>query len=211
MQAKASELEASIHKLKEQLDELLKAKDEDETALLQKFRDLLNEKKVKIREQQKVLVSGSFITATSKEEELQADPSPEPELAAKPKGRGRKPAASRAGKRKAAAPVKEESEEEDEVLEVGMADEPRVKAEPGETDDGQTTEATASADEDDDSDEDMITEADAPPPPRQATPPKNVAAPPAKRDLPFANKKAKAAPTPVAPAGGAETDSDDEL
>ncbi|KAJ6783721.1 hypothetical protein PWT90_05471 [Aphanocladium album] len=207
-QSKATELEVSIRQLKDQLDELLKAKDEDETALLQKFRDLLNEKKVKIREQQKILASGSFTTAKPAEPE---EPSPEPEPEApKSKGRGRKPAASRAGKRKAAAPAKEESDEED----VPVPDEPHIKSEPEDTDDGHTTEATASVDGDDDSDDEMAyngeEEPASAPPAREPSPPKKIAAPPPKRDLPFVNRKPKEA-AKLVPAGGDETDSDDEL
>ncbi|KAM3499342.1 hypothetical protein MY10362_007393 [Beauveria mimosiformis] len=208
IQSKATELEASIHQLKEQLEELLKAKDEDETALLQKFRDLLNEKKVKIREQQKVLASGSF-SAPKQEEPREPSPESEPE-APKTKAR-RKPAAPRARKRKAAAPAKEESDEEDVAGEQSP-----IKLEPEDTDDGQTTEATASVDGDSDEDEEMADngengEAAAPPPPREPSPPKKTAAPPPKRALPFANRKPKDAPKPVAQAGGADTDSDDEL
>ncbi|KAK8146780.1 hypothetical protein G3M48_002589 [Beauveria asiatica] len=209
IQSKATELEASIHQLKEQLEELLKAKDEDETALLQKFRDLLNEKKVKIREQQKVLASGSF-SAPKQEEPREPCPESEPDGALETKTRGRKPAATRARKRKAAAPAKEESDEEDVAGEQSP-----IKSEPEDTDDGQTTEATASVDGDSDDDEEMADNggdgAAAPPPPRESSPPKKTAAPPPKRALPFANRKPKDAPKPVAQAGGADTDSDDEL
>ncbi|OAA52390.1 DNA double-strand break repair and VJ recombination XRCC4 [Beauveria brongniartii RCEF 3172] len=209
IQSKATELEASIHQLKEQLEELLKAKDEDETALLQKFRDLLNEKKVKIREQQKVLASGSF-SAPKQEEPREPSPEPEPE-APRTKARGRKPAATRARKRKAVAPAKEESDEEDVAGELSP-----IKLEPEDTDDGQTTEATASVDGDSDEDEEMADngedgEAAAPPPRRESSPPKKTAVPPPKRALPFANRKPKDAPKPVAQAGGADTDSDGEL
>ncbi len=186
---------------------------------MQKFRDLLNEKKVKIREQQKVLTSGSF-SMTKQEEPAEpaepAEPSPEPEpRTPKGKGRGRKPAPSRAAKRKAAAPAKEESDEED-ALEADVADDPRIKAEPEDTDDGHTTEATASVDGDDDSDEEMADdagneEAAAAPSPREPSPPQKAATPPPKRALPFVNRRPKEAPKTVLPAGGEETDSDDEL
>ncbi|KAM3540820.1 hypothetical protein ARSEF1564_006236 [Beauveria bassiana] len=207
IQSKATELEASIHQLKDQLEELLKAKDEDETALLQKFRDLLNEKKVKIREQQKVLASGSF-SAPKQEEPREPSPEPGPE-APKTKTRGRKPAATRARKRKATAPAKEESDEEDVAGEQSP-----IKSEPEDTDDGQTTEATASVDGDSDEDEEMADngeDGEAAAPPRESSPPKKTAAPPPKRALPFANRKPKQAPKPVAQADGADTDSDDEL
>lgn len=209
-QSQAAEREASIQQLKTQLDELVRAKDEDETALLQKFRDLLNEKKVKIREQQKVLASPAF--SVTRGEPEPAEPSPEPEQEVAPRARaarGRKPAASRASKRKAAAPVKEE--------EVLPEEEPRIKSEPEDTEDGHTTEATASVDDDEDEDEHMAGDdgheeaVPAPPPAREQSPPKKVAAPPPKRALPFANRKPNEAPRPAVPTGGADTDSDDEL
>ncbi|KAK7948761.1 Mitotic apparatus protein p62-like protein [Apiospora aurea] len=55
--ALARELEQSVEELKGQLEDLLKAKEGDESVLLEKFRDLLNEKKLKIRQQQKVIES----------------------------------------------------------------------------------------------------------------------------------------------------------
>ncbi|KAK8038711.1 hypothetical protein PG993_007122 [Apiospora rasikravindrae] len=55
--ALANELEQSVEELKGQLENLLKAKESDESVLLEKFRDLLNEKKLKIRQQQKLIES----------------------------------------------------------------------------------------------------------------------------------------------------------
>ncbi len=55
---KAAELEAAVTGLKDQLAELIQAKRTDEAEMLEKFRDLLNEKKVKIREQQQILLAG---------------------------------------------------------------------------------------------------------------------------------------------------------
>lgn len=54
---KATELEKSTDELKKQLEDLLKAKKDDEHQLLEKFRDLLNEKKLKIRQQQRLLAA----------------------------------------------------------------------------------------------------------------------------------------------------------
>uniref|UniRef100_A0A8H7NLK1 Uncharacterized protein n=1 Tax=Bionectria ochroleuca TaxID=29856 RepID=A0A8H7NLK1_BIOOC len=74
---KIQDLESTIADLKNQLDELIKAKDEDETALLFKFRDLLNEKKVKIREQQKVIESAPVTRVDDPPEEakpVEAEP-----------------------------------------------------------------------------------------------------------------------------------------
>ncbi|KAK4101012.1 hypothetical protein N658DRAFT_486391 [Parathielavia hyrcaniae] len=54
-QAKVSDLEARITELRSQLDELTESKKAREAELLEKFCTLLNEKKVKIREQQRLL------------------------------------------------------------------------------------------------------------------------------------------------------------
>jgi hypothetical protein len=53
--AKAASLEAQVAELRAQLEELTEAKTARETELLEKFCALLNEKKVKIREQQRLL------------------------------------------------------------------------------------------------------------------------------------------------------------
>ena len=54
-EAQKASLESDVKDYKRQLDELIQAKNDDETVLLQKFRELLNEKKLKIREQQKII------------------------------------------------------------------------------------------------------------------------------------------------------------
>lgn len=200
---KNRELESAVDALKTQLDELVAAKAEDETALLHKFRDLLNEKKIKIREQHKVISSSSFNAPKATE----AEPESETEPAPAPARKGRKPAQSRAGKRKAAASApKDESEDEGDA-----AEEPRIKSEPEETD-GHSTEDTASI-AGDDSDEEMGDDAVEEPqrePPSAGSEKKTAHQPPPKRDLPFANRKSAAASKP-APAGHADSDSDDEL
>ncbi|KAI0403492.1 hypothetical protein F4802DRAFT_291381 [Xylaria palmicola] len=55
--AKIEALEQSVNELKSQLDDFIAAKEEDETQLLEKFRDLLNSKKLKIRQQQRLLAA----------------------------------------------------------------------------------------------------------------------------------------------------------
>ena len=79
-----------MEKLNDQLDKLIKAKIEHEDCLLQKFRALLNTKKLKIRDQQRLLTSAKY----------------EPKQAAKlhiarSTSKRRVATASRAGKRKA--------------------------------------------------------------------------------------------------------------
>ncbi|KAI1427545.1 hypothetical protein F5Y12DRAFT_712080 [Xylaria sp. FL1777] len=55
--AKIESLEHSIEQLKAQLEDFIAAKEEDETQMLEKFRDLLNEKKLKIRQQHRLLAA----------------------------------------------------------------------------------------------------------------------------------------------------------
>lgn len=98
--AQSKSLEQSVEELKSQLDEFIAAKEEDETQLLEKFKDLLNAKKLKIRQQLRLLATAKI------------DPS---KLTDEGSGRGqdahRNAGPSRAGKRK--APVKEEEESDD--------------------------------------------------------------------------------------------------
>ncbi|KAI2631588.1 hypothetical protein GGS21DRAFT_150495 [Xylaria nigripes] len=53
--AEIDSLKRSVSELKAQLDDFIITKEEDETQMLEKFRDLLNEKKLKIRQQQRLL------------------------------------------------------------------------------------------------------------------------------------------------------------
>ncbi|KAL2265555.1 hypothetical protein VTJ83DRAFT_6655 [Remersonia thermophila] len=53
--AKVADLEAQVAELRSQLDELTRSKADREAELLEKFCTLLNEKKIKIREQQRLL------------------------------------------------------------------------------------------------------------------------------------------------------------
>ncbi|KAJ3468571.1 hypothetical protein MRS44_002636 [Fusarium solani] len=209
---KSTDSEAAVAQLQSQLEELLRAKDEDETALLRKFRDLLNEKKVKIREQQQVLASTTFnasMPGQSQRAESVEVKVEEPEVK-QPKKPVRKAGKSRTAKRKAPTPKPiEESEEEDvQPMEVD------IKQEPEDTDPGNTTEATASVSGDDEDDagvlssssqqravsESAASQEDAPP---------QVSQPPPRRELPFALRKKSAKPAP--PPAGSDTDSDDEL
>ncbi|KAG8419068.1 hypothetical protein J3459_011562 [Metarhizium acridum] len=165
--AQVRDLQTSVDELRSQLDELVAAKQEDEAVVLQKFRDLLNEKKVKIREQQKIITelsaNGAHRGEAGEVEQVQTVK------------RGKK-----APKRKAQA-VENESPEED----VDMT----AKDEPEDEDAESTTEATASvANEDEDEDEDMggtVGEAVREPSPPQ----KKRDAPPPPRALPFQKKK----------------------
>lgn len=66
LQSKFEEQQATIEKLNNQLDDLVKAKADHENDLLQKFTELLNSKKRKIRDQQRLL-AGAKVDATTGE------------------------------------------------------------------------------------------------------------------------------------------------
>ncbi|KAG9501258.1 hypothetical protein J7337_006942 [Fusarium musae] len=211
LSVKSSESEAVVAQLQLQLEELIKAKEEDEIALLRKFRDLLNEKKVKIREQQQALnilstnpsITGQFQRSQAVEDSVQQP---------KPKKPTRQVGKSRASKRKAPASKRLEESEDDDAVDTMSVD---PKQEAVDTDPGNTTEATASGDSDDEDDDvldsrphqqnkapDTVS--------RDKTASKESERPPPPRALPFETKKStKAAPVP-APAGS-DTESDDEL
>ncbi|RYO75919.1 hypothetical protein DL766_009867 [Monosporascus sp. MC13-8B] len=90
--ARTRALEASVAELRDQLRELIRAREDDEAQLLEKFRDLLNEKKVKIRQQQRLLAAADV------------DPAKLTRVAgADATARRWAAGASRAGKRKAAS------------------------------------------------------------------------------------------------------------
>ncbi|KAL8693086.1 MAG: hypothetical protein Q9218_002010 [Villophora microphyllina] len=114
-----------VDRLRTQLEELIQAKKEHEDALLQKCAILINEKKAKIRDQQRLL-------ATSK---------PDPDAVKKAQsararalaggvGSKRSPKASRRGKRKASAPVSASGSDEDGFEDiVKIEDEADIKGE----------------------------------------------------------------------------------
>ena len=99
---KYDEQSKTIEKLNQQLEDLIQAKKEHEDALLEKFRELLNSKKLKIRDQQRLLAGAKV------------DPKQAAKVqSARETAKGHKPAPSRKGKRKAEVKA-EESESEDE-------------------------------------------------------------------------------------------------
>jgi hypothetical protein len=90
LKTKFSEQQEAIDKLNAQLEELIAAKSQHEVVLLEKFRLLLNEKKAKIRDQQRLLA-----TAKVDPEKLEAL------QASRINNKSRKGGPSRPGKRKA--------------------------------------------------------------------------------------------------------------
>ncbi|KAI0181888.1 hypothetical protein GGR52DRAFT_526686 [Hypoxylon sp. FL1284] len=209
---KVSGLEDSLKELQHHLDELIKAKEEDETQLLEKFRDLINEKKVKIRQQQRLLASADV------------DPDKLANVSGGKSTQKRTAQTSRAAKRK----VKQEPGSSDDGLDKmdidtvnddeedhgssAQEDGEEDQEEDQEGDQEETTADETASGTDDDDDE------PAPPPIRSqrnqaAIPTSSKAAPqgdsPRKRELPFARSKpANPAPNPV---DDDETESDEEL
>ena len=57
LQHRFTEQQDQVQKLNKQLDDFIKAKEDHETDLLEKFQRILNEKKLKIRDQQRLLNS----------------------------------------------------------------------------------------------------------------------------------------------------------
>jgi len=195
--------EDETENLRNALEELVKVKNAHEDELIEKFSLLLNEKKLKIRDQQRLLASANV------------DPQ---KLAAIEQDRvaSRSPGPSRAGKRKAA--VKDESESEDVVERMD------VDAPPGETDsendDVSQTPDKSTADEASE-DESIRPDKNKKMASKPTTSKKSGSAPqapealPPKRELPFAKKKVTAKPVEKSSVkalhDGSETESDDEL
>ncbi|GKT46971.1 uncharacterized protein ColSpa_07152 [Colletotrichum spaethianum] len=202
--AKASQLEESVRELKAQLDELIAAKEADESELLEKFRDLLNEKKVKIRQQQKLLASASV--EPDKLAQVQSSQAA---------GKGHAAAKSRPAKRKTApARVNDDSSSDEgfEKMEVDLAMEPAPEDSEQQRDTTEDEDETASEDDDDEpaapaSRKQQNSAESLQPKGKPAAAKKE--APPAKRELPFARKKGTPKISP--PPAGSETESDDEL
>ncbi|KAG7285103.1 hypothetical protein NEMBOFW57_009723 [Staphylotrichum longicolle] len=220
--AKISDLEARITELRNQLDELTESKKARETEMLEKFCGLLNEKKVKIREQQRLLSTAQV--DPSRLDVVRASQASQPKTTAE-----RKPAASRRAKRKAledASGGGSSSDSDDgfekvsatniDKMDVDAEEPPQVSKESPESEDRETTDddATATGSEADEE------EAPPPPPPPKRKPEpkgrasaskagkgKDVAIHPPKRALRKTTPKAATPP----PAEGSETESDDEL
>ncbi|KAI9671142.1 MAG: hypothetical protein M1817_003649 [Caeruleum heppii] len=122
LNARYQSQEKTITKLKSQLEDLVQAKLQHESEMLEKFRDLLNEKKLKIRDQQRLL------------KDAHIDPAKAAAVrSARQSGGTRNAEPSRPGKRKAGAgkggsgTVDEESEEDGFEDMVTTANRPRAE------------------------------------------------------------------------------------
>lgn len=71
--AQYAEQQKIVNQLQTQLDEFIKRKDEDEDILLNKFQQLLNSKKLKIRDQQRLLASAKVDADTGKDQKCETD------------------------------------------------------------------------------------------------------------------------------------------
>lgn len=203
LKARLKAKEAEAEKVNEQLAQLVKIKNDHENDMIEKFSLLLNEKKLKIRDQQRLLASANVDPSKAAAVEQSREPGP-----AGP---------SKARKRKAGQVAKDDSDSDDgfENMDVDGQEE-RTDSE-GDTRQTPDRESTADAESED----------EAPRPPTR-TPVSDTKATessataegsgaevlPPKRELPFSKKPAskKAAPKKAAPTGDSETESDnDEL
>ncbi|KAL1967238.1 hypothetical protein VTN77DRAFT_3284 [Rasamsonia byssochlamydoides] len=209
-------VEDTIRKLNAQLEELVEAKNEHENRLMTNFVQVLNEKKLKIRNQQRLLASAKV------------DMGKVSELRAATSGRGHRPTeTSRSTKRRAADNMSEASDiddefermdivqkdqdhdNEDEVPDLEGRETPQpLEEETGtETQDEDEDMVSTSAPETDEKDEKRDQRIDKSGLPNLAPP----ASPPPRRDLPFARKAAandrtkSSAPQRNQPAEFAET------
>jgi len=216
--AKLATHQTEVQKLQTQLDDLVTAKTHHETELLAKFAQLLNAKKVKIRDQQRLLAAAKLDRGTATAVE-----------ASRANG-ARRAGVSRTGKRKAAAPAREDavenvSDDESDGFD-GMDVDIPARKEAGEEDDRATPERSDLDKTEDEDEEPRVVQA------RK----KGVGArgkvlerdmsdggdgvPPPRRELPFAKRKTRSQlaedPEPEEKAKAAadeqeEEETDDEL
>ena len=210
---RAAKLEKEVEDLQTQLNEFIDAKKADEAGLMEKFRDLLNEKKVKIREQQRLLAAAPEARSPQVKKEVAAAEGRSPDVKIEEEVRGHAPKPSRRSKRKTITPA-EDSEGEFEAMEVDEQKGPPAQdSEDDRTTEGSDGDVTASEDEDE---EPPATSAATRSPEggeeAVAEGKKEAEAPPPKRELPFAarNTRSKSTPKPP-PKEESETESDDEL
>ena len=210
LQASVSSQQDQVARLTKQLDDLITAKKEHEDELFKKFAALLNAKKLKIRDQQRLL-SGAKVDAEAAEAVSTARSG---------SSKGRKAAASREGKRKANGSAKPEADEMD-VEDDEEADEDDELREQVETPPASDNDATENEDDLDgfapgpssskaNAKRELIVSS--PQQPEEAMDVGEPAEPPPRRELPFGNKKAEPVEEPVSgPANGDNDETDDEL
>lgn len=109
--AQLNEKDAEIKKLQDSLAELAQMKNDNDTQLLQKFSLLLNEKKLKIRDQQRLLQTSNVDSAAVKAME-------QTRLAV----RARPAGSSRKGKRKADEPAEDDDDTDEGFVKMDVDD-----------------------------------------------------------------------------------------
>ncbi|KAF2471326.1 uncharacterized protein BDR25DRAFT_223610 [Lindgomyces ingoldianus] len=219
LKSQLSSKQEVVDKLNFQLEDFLKTKNEGETAMLQQFMQLLNEKKRKIRDQQRLLAGAKVDKSSASSVQ-----------AAREETKPRKAGPSRASKRKAptiAAPAEPEPEPESEVMEV---DEVKAEDDEEENEDipgANTPDRTTDEETDDEGNSVEGSLASSVPqselrertavPGRtnrtfsQASKKTSAAAdPPSRRELPFGRPTARTKPASKQPSPPAVEDDDDE-
>ena len=180
LKAKDASQGDTIHNLNQQLSDLTNAKKEHESALMAKFCELLNAKKLKIRDQQRLLAGAKVDSAQAAKVQ-----------ASRAVAERRSPERSRAGKRKAS------KEEEDDEEENAFANGKGVKKEESEDEEGAQTpepsddDTDVTEDEDGESDGGKVEEAARPLNRTKATAAEEKMqsdTPPPSRELPFGKK-----------------------
>lgn len=212
LQISVAAQQSTIQKLTAELDNLVKAKQSHEGELLKKFAALLNSKKLKIRDQQRLLAHAKV------------DPKAAAQIEQTRSAAGHKSSTSRRGKRKASGTPPESEADDDEIDVLTRSARERTNAE-GDLDGAEqpsTPERGDLSTEDDDTDDDGF----APAPPfsqvsqlrrdaamkssqQGAAAPSTVGEPgtqalPPRRELPFARKQTETNTT--SPAGALSTE-----
>jgi hypothetical protein len=193
LQASISGQQDEMAKLNQQLDDLVQAKKQHEEELLKKFAVLLNEKKLKIRDQQRLLRGAKIDPAAAKTVRTARDGG---------SGRGRHAKQSGRGKRKAneADPEDGDEEEDDEQMQDAVEDEDEQR---------QDEETPQPSDEEATDDEDLDA-VDPPPSTSKANDGKSQNSLSA-RELPFQRKEnPSSSKAPVTRAATAQDDDDDD-
>ena len=138
---KYNEQSKTIEKLNKQLEELIQAKTSHEDSLLAKFRELLNAKKIRIRDQQRLL-AGARVNLEHSTKVGNA----------RMTSKAHRPTTSRSGKRKAKSPATASQSSEDESFERKG---PRPKEESDGSEQLNTPEASDQDLTEDESDDDL--------------------------------------------------------
>ncbi|EFW22848.1 hypothetical protein D8B26_006418 [Coccidioides posadasii str. Silveira] len=226
LNAKYRDAENTINQLNSQLEELIQAKKEHDDQLVAKFAQLLNEKKLKIRNQQRLLAAAKI------------DPTKAAELeAAEAEKKPRKADVSRKSKRKAQAPPSDsESEDAFDTMDVDTKDNDAANNQEEKAQEDETaTESDRPSTPDPLEDEETASEDEQPEVPapvpsksKERTAPNDnkggkssapwtqepASSPPPRRELPFTRRGRNAKPAPVVAErkrDEVETESDDEL